>query len=79
MTNDFYILTNTITHSLFYTNHIPFGIASPGTNIWYAGYSFLTNVLFYDWREGWNGGSGIGGKGKPVQAVQFDVGNYNAG
>jgi hypothetical protein len=34
----------------------------------------LTNVLFYDWREGWNGGSG---PPKAVQAVQIDVGKYN--
>ena len=47
------------------------------TNVQYAGYSFLTNVLFYDWREGWNGGSGIGGKGKAVQAVQIDIGMLN--
>ena len=44
------------------------------TNILYAGFSFLTNVIFYDWREGWNGGSG---PPKPVQAVQIDVGKFN--
>lgn len=47
------------------------------TNIWYAGYSFVTNDLFYDWREGWNGGSGIGSKGKAVQAVQIDLSLFN--
>ena len=47
-------------------------------NVRFAGYSFITNVLFYDWREGWNGGSGIGGKGKAVQAVQFDVAKFYA-
>jgi len=47
------------------------------TNVQFASYSFLTNVLFYDWREGWNGGSGIGGKGKTVQAIQFDVSKFN--
>ena len=44
------------------------------TNIWYAGYSFLTNDFFYDWREGWNGGSG---PPKVVQAVQLDVSLFN--
>jgi hypothetical protein len=47
------------------------------TNVQYASYTFLTNALFYDWREGWNGGSGIGSKGKPVQAVQIDVSKFN--
>jgi hypothetical protein len=42
------------------------------TNILYAGFSFLTNVVFYDWREGYNGGSG---PGKTVQAVQINVTN----
>ena len=44
------------------------------TNILYAGFSFLTNVVFYDWREGWNGGSG---PPKPVQAVQIDIAKFN--
>ena len=44
------------------------------TNILYAGFSFLTNVIFYDWREGWNGGSG---PPKPVQAVQIDIAKFN--
>jgi len=47
------------------------------TNVQFAGYSFITNALFYDWREGWNGGSGIGGNGKTVQAVQIDIGLFN--
>jgi hypothetical protein len=78
LTNDYIVLrtttgsfTNTVTHTggLNITNYA-------ATNILYAGFSFLTNVLFYDWREGYNGGSGIGGKGKPVQAVQFDVAKF---
>ena len=44
------------------------------SNVQYAGYSFLTNVLFYDWREGWNGGSG---PPKAVQAVQLDIAKFN--
>ena len=44
------------------------------TNILYAGFSFLTNVVFTDWREGWHGGSG---PPKPVQAVQIDIGKFN--
>ncbi len=44
------------------------------TNIFFAGYSFVTNVVFYDWREGWNGG---GGPPKTVQAVQIDIAKLN--
>ena len=45
------------------------------TNVIYAGYSFVTNIVFYDWREGWNNGSG---PPKKVQAVQINVGSFNA-
>jgi hypothetical protein len=44
------------------------------TNVQYAGYSFVTNVVFGDWREGWNNGSG---PAKTVQAVQIDIGLLN--
>jgi hypothetical protein len=44
------------------------------TNILYAGFSFVTNVSFYDWREGYNGGSG---PPKAVQAVQIDIAKFN--
>ena len=47
ITNDYVITKNGSTNNY------------ASTNILYAGYSFLTNVVFYDWREGWNGGSGI--------------------
>jgi hypothetical protein len=74
VTNDFYVLSNAATHFVWTTNYVP----TANTNrILYAGYSFLTNVVFYDWREGWNGGSGNGGFGKTVQAVQFDIGKFN--
>ncbi len=43
------------------------------TNIAYAGFSWITNTLFYDWREGWNNGSG---PPKQVQALQIDVGLF---
>ncbi len=56
------------------TNYVS---SSQLTNIWFAGYSFVTNAIFYDWREGWNGGNGIGGKGKTVQAVQIDIAKIN--
>ncbi|MGD0251737.1 MAG: hypothetical protein ABSC01_03460 [Verrucomicrobiota bacterium] len=76
---DFYIMTNKTIH-LFFTNFVdtthPTNI-NYVTNIWYAGYSFVTNDIFWDWREGWNGGSGIGGKGKTVQAVQIDISLFN--
>jgi hypothetical protein len=82
VTNDYYIVSNVTKHVLVagITNHVPGASwTTSGTNyqIWYAGYSFLTNVLFYDWREGWNGGSGYSGKGKTVYAVQFNVTNFN--
>jgi hypothetical protein len=44
------------------------------TNVLYAGFSWVTNVYFYDWREGWNGGSG---PAKTVQAVQIDMNLLN--
>jgi hypothetical protein len=82
MPYDFYIVTNIspLHHSLLaFTNYVP---ASQYTNslgetnrIWYAGYSFITNAIFYDWREGWNGGAG---PPKTVQAVQLDVASFNA-
>jgi len=78
VTNDFYIVTNSALHITYFTNYIAPGFIQGNTNIFYAGYTFLTNVLFYDWREGWNGGSGVNGKGKPVQAIQFSVTNFNA-
>ncbi len=47
----------------------------PGTNyVLYMGYSFLTNVTFVDWREGYHGGSG---PAKKVQAVQFNMTAFN--
>lgn len=59
--------TNNIT-SLRFTNSTGYWT---GTNfVWYMGYSFLTNVLFYDWREGWHNGAG---PPKVVQAVQLDL------
>lgn len=103
-TNDFYLVSNSITREVFPTNYVPiyspcyangFGAANGfqftngitslrytntsgpymGTNyVLYMGYSFLTNVLFYDWREGWNKGSG---PPKTVYAVQLDVGAFN--
>ena len=77
ITNDFYIMTNRIAHAFFTTNWVRSSTSTNinnVTNIIYAGYSFLTNVLFYDWREGWNNGSG---PPKAVQAVQIDIQKYN--
>lgn len=72
VTNDFYVITNK-SGIWLRTNYIAPGTLGPGTNVQYAGYTFLTNVVFHDWREAWNNGNGVGGKGKTVQAVQFDV------
>jgi hypothetical protein len=78
MTNDYYIVSNTSSHSIFPTNYLATSMWTNSTyKVWYAGYSFLTNVLFYDWREGWNGGNGYANKGKSVWAVQFDVSKFN--
>jgi hypothetical protein len=51
------------------------GYATGTNQLFFAGYSFLTNVLFYDAREGWHNGSG---PAKSVQAIQFDVTKFNA-
>jgi len=81
---DFYIMTNHHSGGIFFTNWVATNsIQSTNynyyTNIIYAGYSFVTNDIFYDWREGWNGGSGVNsGKGKAVQAVQIDLQYFNA-
>jgi hypothetical protein len=77
ITNDFYIMTNRITHFPFTTNWVRSSLSTNinnVTNIIYAGYSFVTNVLFYDWREGWNIGNG---PPKAVQAVQIDIAKFN--
>ena len=68
---DFYLLTNRTTHAISYTNVVSTNDAG---NIYYAGFSWVTNVVFYDWREGWNGGSG---PPKRVEAVQIDVAKLN--
>lgn len=73
---DFYIMTNKA-GGLFFTNWVDtINTTNKNyiTNIWYAGYSFVTNDLFFDWREGWRGGSG---PPKGVQAVQIDVSRFN--
>jgi hypothetical protein len=63
-----------------YTNLTSGGSIGTATNyagnVRFAGYSFITNALFYDWREGWHSGNGVGGKGKIVQAVQISVTNF---
>lgn len=76
LTNDFYLFTNNFSHSVLATNYVPNFVFTnntlamrwtnnpQGTNIvLYAGFSFLTNVSFYDFRES-----------AMVQAVQLDVG-----
>ena len=70
---DFYIITNVNLHTNYWTNSVSSTLLGPNTNIYYAGFSWLTNVSFWDWREGWNGGSG---PPKRVEAVQIDVGKF---
>jgi hypothetical protein len=79
---DFYLLkTNYGAVSTWWTNYVVTnGTYWPNTNahfncisnVQYAGYSFLTNDIFSDWREGWNSGSP-----KTVQAVQIDIQKFN--
>ena len=74
---DFYLVTNRGTHTIMATNVVIFiykEVPNSISNIWYAGYSFLTNDVFVDWREGWNNGSG---PPKTVQAVQLDLRLFN--
>ena len=76
---DYYLITNRSLHTIFSTNWVwtlpaYTNALNYSNNVWYAGYSFLTNDFFYDWREGWNGGSG---PPKVVQAVQLDVSLFN--
>ena len=76
ITNDYYALS-AIGTSLGWTNSVVTN-RSAGidcvTNVKYAGYSFLTNVVFYDSREGYHN---AGGPAKTVQAVQLDLVKFN--
>ena len=71
---DYFMITNGSAHVLWLTNNAPTNIITGATNIYYAGYSWATNVAFYDWREGW---STVNVKGKRVEAVQIDVTNFS--
>ena len=78
---DYYIIVTTNSTAgtyYFVTNYVNFTLITNAThaetNIYYAGYSWLTNVAFYDWREGWNSGRG---PAKAVQAVQIDMNLLN--
>jgi hypothetical protein len=75
--NDYYILKIPADTGLF-TNYVTADVSDTNrcyTNVQYAGYSFVTNALFYDWREGWHNGNG---PAKTVQAVQIDIAAFNA-
>jgi hypothetical protein len=89
VTNDFYFFSNYLagTSHVYATNFVRgFFLTNnlsgfkwtnnpTGTNqLLYASYSFLTNTLFYDAREGWYGGTG---PAKAVQAVQIDVQKFS--
>jgi len=69
---DYYIITNANSHTLLFTNYVSSKLLGLNTNIYYAGFSWVSNVVFYDWREGWNSGNP-----KKVQAVQIDMGKLN--
>jgi hypothetical protein len=73
---DFYRLKRPAVTGL-YTNYVSPNLNDTNrcyTNVQYAGYSFVTNVVFGDWREGWNGSAG---PPKVAQAVQIDIGLLN--
>jgi hypothetical protein len=72
---DYYLMKNGISTNYIGTNQLGYFVNS---NVLFASYSFINNALFYDWREGWNGGSGIGGKGKAVQALEIDISKLSA-
>jgi hypothetical protein len=77
---DFYLLKKAAATG-FITNYVSTNLTAgidSVTNVQYAGYSFITNALFYDWRQGWNGGNGVGSPagGKAVQAVQIDISKF---
>jgi hypothetical protein len=68
LTNDYYTLKTGGS-----TNYVNYSVSAQGTakkdsytNVLYAGWSFATNVSFYDYRES-----------KKVQAVQIDVAQFN--
>jgi hypothetical protein len=74
---NFFIMTNRFVKSIWITNAVSLTPSTNVTcysNILYSGYSFVTNSLFYDWREGWNNASG---PPKAVQAVEIDLNLYN--
>ncbi len=64
---DLYFVTNRTSHTIMQSNYVATAFHS---NVVFSTYSFVTNAAFYDWREGWNGGSG---PAKRVEAVQVDV------
>ena len=63
VTNDLYVITNRGKGTVTSTNYVS---AGNRTNVVFAGYSFVTNVQYYDYREN-----------DTVQAVQVDVGKLN--
>ena len=67
---DYYMITNRNSRLSWITNYVAPTVLGSNTNIYYAGFSWITNITFKDWREGWNGGAG---PAKTVQAVQIDM------
>lgn len=59
---DYYMITNPGARTTFTTNYVSTG----NTNVVYASYSFVTNLVFYDFRES-----------DTVQALQINVGKLN--
>ena len=58
----------------FTTNYVSPNLSDTNrcyTNVAFAGMSWLTNAVFYDWREG-----GTSGSAKRVEAVQIDIAKF---
>lgn len=70
---DFYMLTNRTTHALFASNNAP-AVSATNLGIFFAGFTWVTNAVFYDWREGWSTNAS---KGKRVEAVQIDIAKFS--
>jgi hypothetical protein len=68
---DYYLVTNQSSHTIAVSNYVG---AAYSSNIYFATYSFVTNSRFFDWREGYNNGSG---PAKRVEAVDIDVNLLN--
>jgi hypothetical protein len=64
--DNYFIISNKVTQAAPYSTNTIAGLSSATYAIHYSGYSFVTNVSFYDYRES-----------KTVQAIQINVTNLS--